>query len=62
LPPALTTVGLAEFVTLRSACVAPATPIVTVAELLFRLESWLVVAAVAVSVIRVPAVAMLLTW
>ena len=37
--PAVTGFGLAELVTLRSACVALATPIVTVAELLFRFVS-----------------------
>jgi len=53
--PAATGFGLAELVTLRSACVAPATPIVTVAELLFRFVSRVVVATVTVSVMMVPA-------
>jgi hypothetical protein len=53
--PAFTGFGLAEFVTLRSACPAPATGILRVAELLFRLVSWVVVVPVSVSVMRVPA-------
>lgn len=44
------------FVTLRSACVPLATPIVTVAELFVLLVSVEVVATVAVSVMMVPAV------
>jgi hypothetical protein len=55
--PAVTGFGLAEFVTLRSACVAVATPIVDVAVLLARFESRDVVATVAVSVIVPVAVA-----
>ncbi len=43
------------FVTLKSACPAPATPIVTVAELLFLFVSLVEVATVAVSVMMVPA-------
>lgn len=54
--PAFTGFGLPELVTLRSAWVELATPIVTVAELLVRLVSRLVVATVAVSVMMVPAV------
>jgi hypothetical protein len=53
--PAITGFGLAEFVTLRSACPAPATPMFTVAELLPRLVSCVAVATVAVSEIMVPA-------
>ena len=53
--PAATGFGLAEFVTLRSACAAPATPIVTVAELLVWFVSLVVVATVTVSVMSVPA-------
>ena len=53
--PAFTGFGLAALVTLKSACAAEATPMVTVAELLVRLVSWLVVATVAVSVMSVPA-------
>jgi hypothetical protein len=53
--PAATGLGLAEFVTLRSACVALATPIITVAELLFWFVSRADVATVAVSVMIVPA-------
>ena len=52
--PAATGFGLAELVTLRSACVALATPTVTEAELLSRLLSCVVVARVAVSVMSVP--------
>lgn len=52
--PAFTGFGLAAFVTLRSACVAPATPIVTVAELFEELVSREAVATVAVSVMMVP--------
>jgi hypothetical protein len=59
--PAVTGFGLAEFVTLRSACVAEATAMLTVAELLFGLVSREVVATVAVSVMIVPAVAVPLT-
>src|SRR5580693_4740678 len=51
--PAVTGFGLAELVMLKSAWVALATPIVTVAELLFVLVSRAVVATVAVSVISV---------
>src|ERR1700728_3829636 len=53
--PAFTGFGLAEFVTLRSACAAPATGILRVAELLFGLLSWVVVVPVSVSVMVVPA-------
>jgi uncharacterized membrane protein YccF (DUF307 family) len=53
--PAVTGFGLAELVTLRSACVAPATPIVTVAVLSAGFVSWVVVDTVAVSVMIVPA-------
>jgi hypothetical protein len=53
--PASTGFGLAELVTLRSACVALATAMVTVAELLAVLVSRVVVATVAVSVMSVPA-------
>src|SRR5229473_3419245 len=52
--PAFTGFGLAEFVTLRSACVAPATAIMLVAELLFGFVSCVAVATVAVSVMMVP--------
>ena len=55
LPPAATGFGLAELVTLRSACPAPATAIFTVAELLFLLVSRVVVVTVSVSVMMVPA-------
>src|SRR5271157_860743 len=53
--PAVTGFGLAEFVTLRSACVAEATAMLTVAELLFGLVSREVVATIAVSLMIVPA-------
>jgi hypothetical protein len=53
--PALTGLGAPALVTLRSAWVALATPIVTVAELLAGLVSRVVVATVAVSVMMVPA-------
>lgn len=53
--PADTGFGLPEFVTLRSACVPLATPIITVAELLAVFVSRVVVATVAVSVMSVPA-------
>src|SRR5579871_1039685 len=53
--PALTGFGLPELVTLMSACVPEATPMVTVAVLLALLESCVVVATVAVSVMIVPA-------
>ena len=53
--PAATGLGLAEFVTLRSAWVALATPIVTVAELSLWFVSRVDVATVAVSVMIVPA-------
>jgi hypothetical protein len=46
---------VAEFVTLRSACVALATAIFTVAELLLGLISCVVVVTVSVSVMMVPA-------
>jgi hypothetical protein len=59
--PAATGFGLAEFVTLKSACVPDATAMFTVAELLFRFVSSAVVATVAVSVMMVPAVAVPLT-
>jgi hypothetical protein len=52
--PAFTGFGLAEFVTLRSACPAVATPIFTVAELSLGFVSDVAEAAVAVSVIIVP--------
>ena len=53
--PAVTGFGLALLVTLRSAWVAPATPIVDVAELSGGFVSCVAEAAVAVSVITVPA-------
>src|SRR5208282_387463 len=53
--PAFTGLGLAEFVTLKSAWVPDATAICTVAELLAVFVSRDVVAAAAVSVISVPA-------
>jgi len=53
--PAVTGFGLAEFVTLKSAWPAPATPIVTVAELLLGFVSCVAEATVAVSVMIVPA-------
>jgi hypothetical protein len=59
--PAVTGFGLAEFVTLRSACVALATPIVTVAELLAVFVSLVDVATIAVSVMIVPAAVPALT-
>src|SRR5579859_2208643 len=49
--PAVTGFGLPEFMTLRSACPAAATPITTVAELLDATVSRVVVPTVAVSVI-----------
>jgi len=52
--PAFTGFGLAEFVTLRSACPAVATPISTVAELSLGFVSDVAEAAVAVSVMIVP--------
>jgi len=52
--PAFTGFGLAELVTLRSACPAVATPIFTVAELSLGFVSDVAEAAVAVSVIIVP--------
>ena len=52
--PALTGFGLALFVTLKSACVAKATGIVTVAELLLAFVSRVVVATFTVSVMSVP--------
>ena len=52
--PAFTGFGLAEFVTLRSASPAVATPISTVAELSLGFVSNVAEAAVAVSVIIVP--------
>lgn len=55
LPPAVTGLGLAEFVTLRSACPAAATAMFTVAELLVGLVSCVVVVTPAVSPIMVPA-------
>jgi hypothetical protein len=54
--PADTGFGVPVFVTLRSACVPLATPIVTVAELFVLFVSVEVVATVAVSVMMVPAV------
>jgi hypothetical protein len=59
--PGATGFGLAVLITLRSACVPLATPIVTVAELFAVFESWVVVVPVAVSVINVPGAALLLT-
>jgi hypothetical protein len=59
--PAATGFGLAEFVTLKSACVPDATAMFTVTVLLPRLVSRDVVATVAVSVMIVPAVAAPLT-
>jgi hypothetical protein len=59
--PAVTGFGLAEFATLRSACVALATPIVTVAELLAVFVSLVDVATIAVSVMIVPAAVPALT-
>ena len=53
--PAVTGFGLAEFVMLRSACVAPATAIFTVAVLSVELLSCVADAATAVSVMIVPA-------
>jgi hypothetical protein len=53
--PAVTGFGLAELVTLRSACVMDETPITTVAVLLAVLESFVAVATVTVSVTVVPA-------
>jgi hypothetical protein len=55
--PAFTGFGPPEFVTLKSACVPDATAICTVAELLAVFVSRDVVAAVAVSVMSVPAAA-----
>jgi hypothetical protein len=52
--PAVAGFGLPELVTLRSACVAELTAIVTVAELSDGFVSRVVVAPVSVSVIRVP--------
>lgn len=54
-PPALTGFGLAELVTLTSACVPEATETVLVAVLLLLFVSPVVVATLAVSVMRVPA-------
>ena len=51
--PAATGFGLAELVTLKSAWVVPATPMVTVAELSLLLVSVVGVATVAVSVMMV---------
>src|SRR5580658_4365357 len=53
--PAVTGFGLPELVTLKSACVADATAIFTVAELSPVLESCVALAPVSVSVIIVPA-------
>ena len=53
--PALTGFGLAEFVMLRSAWPATATPMVEVAVLFRIFESSVVVCPVAVSVMMVPA-------
>ena len=53
--PAVTGLGLPEFVMLRSACVPDVTAIFTVAVLLLELESLLVVAPVKVSAMIVPA-------
>jgi hypothetical protein len=60
--PAVTGFGLAEFVTLRSAWVVPATAILTVAELSFGFVSCVAEAAVAVSVIIVSAAVPAATW
>src|SRR5579871_3139444 len=54
-PPALTGFGVAELVTITSAWVPEATDTVLVAVLLFLFVSPVVVATVAVSVMRVPA-------
>ena len=54
--PAVTGLGLAVLVTLRSACVPDATPICIVAVLSVWLESRVALAAVMVSVMTVPAV------
>jgi hypothetical protein len=53
--PAVTGLGLAEFVTLKSACVADATAILTVAELSPEFVSRVVVPPVSMSVMIVPA-------
>jgi len=53
--PAVTGFGLAELVTLRSACPAPATAMFTVTELSVRFVSCVVVAPVSVSLMIVPA-------
>ncbi len=53
--PAFTGFGLHELVTAKSASVLLATATVAVAELSFAFVSWVVVATVAVSVMRVPA-------
>jgi hypothetical protein len=60
-PAGETDVGAAEFVTTRSACVAAATTSDAVALLFAGLESVIDVLTVAVSLIAVPAVAVLLT-
>jgi len=52
--PAVTGFGLAELVTLRSACPAPATAMFTVTELSVRFVSCVVVVPVSVSVMIVP--------
>jgi hypothetical protein len=52
--PALTGFGLALFVTLKSACAAEDTGMVTVAELLAAFVSRVVVATLTVSVMMVP--------
>ena len=54
-PPAFTGLGLPEFVTLKSASVFDATPMVTVAVLLVLFVSWVAEPTVAVSVMLVPA-------
>jgi len=59
--PAATGFGLAELVTLKSACVPEATAMLTVAELLAVFVSREVVATVAVSEIIVPAATPALT-
>jgi len=56
LVPALTGFGLAEFVTLKSACVPDVTAIFAVAVLSAVFESLVVVPTVTVSVMIVPAV------
>src|SRR5579872_1537434 len=59
--PAVTGLGLAALVTLRSACVPEATAICTVAELSVGLESRVALAPISVSLMMVPAVVPALT-